>query len=270
MSVIHVGVAGFSVPRGAWEICGAEGSHLERTARLFSGVEINTSFYRNHRKKTYERWAASVPDAFRFAVKLDRVVTHMKRLRDGDVEIERFLDETSGLGEKRGPILVQLPPSLAFDRPIVERFARAWRRRTSSPTVCEPRHPTWFQPDAEALLRAHGIARCAADPAPAVGAGDPAACEDLVYFRLHGSPEMYLSAYDAAATSALAARIKAISPQKTREIWCIYDNTMVGNATFDALRLRHELLSPPSDGVRSNMVTHRGGGTDHGTHSHGL
>ncbi len=241
MSTVFVGVAGFSVPRGAWKVCGAEGSHLERTSRLFGGVEINTSFYRNHQKKTYERWAESVPAAFRFAVKLDRVVTHMKRLRDGDAEIERFLDETSGLGEKRGPILVQLPPSLAFDPPVAELFFRDWRRRTPSPTVCEPRHPTWFRAEAEALLRAHGIARCAADPAPAPGAGDPAASADLVYFRLHGSPEMYLSPYDVAATTAMAARIKAIASQKAREIWCIFDNTIVGHATFDALRLTREL-----------------------------
>jgi len=210
------------------------GSHLERYASVFNVVEINTSFYRPHRRATYERWAASVPDDFAFAVKLPKAITHEARLVVDAEPIERFLEETAGLGGKRGPILIQLPPSLGFDEAIAEAFFRLLRKRTEAALACEPRHRGWFTPMADALLVRHRVARVAADPAPVAGAGEPGGWTGLRYTRLHGSPEMYRSAYD---VETIAGYARAASAGGV-ESWTIFDNTMVGAATVNALEMR--------------------------------
>ena len=96
------------------------GSHLERYGAILNAVEINSSFYRPHRTATYERWAASVPEDFRFAVKVPKAITHERRLKDVGDLLDRFLSEVSGLGPKLGPLLVQLPPSLSFQAGIAD------------------------------------------------------------------------------------------------------------------------------------------------------
>src|SRR4051812_3495039 len=109
---MRVGTAGWSIPSGSADAFPAEGSHLERYAAGLSAAEINSSFYRPHRRATYAKWAAAVPPDFRFSVKLPKTITHDSRLMDCSALIARFGEEIGGLGEKLGPVLVQLPPSL--------------------------------------------------------------------------------------------------------------------------------------------------------------
>ena len=210
----------------------AEGSGLARYAARFDAVEINSSFYRPHRRTTYERWAASVPAGFRFAVKLPRAITHAARLVDAAAPLARFADEVAGLGGKRGPVLVQLPPSLAFDAGVAAAFFRDLIATLGGAAVCEPRHPSWFEGEADALLADHRIARVAADPARVPAAARPGGWRGLTYARWHGSPATYRSSYDADAIAAHAALAAA------GESWTIYDNTTLGAATANALALR--------------------------------
>src|ERR1700761_7871846 len=109
---LFVGCAGWNLRKELVESFPLDGTHLQRYAARLNCVEINSSFYRSHRKTTYERWAASTPADFRFSVKLPKHITHVCRLVDVERHIRQFVDETSGLGSKLGPILVQLPPSL--------------------------------------------------------------------------------------------------------------------------------------------------------------
>ncbi len=197
-------------------------------------AEINSSFHRPHRTTTYERWAAAVPAGFRFAVKLPRTITHDLRLRRCRLPLERFLGESAGLGDRRGPLLVQLPPSLAFEPRVAARFFDLLRSRHPGPVVCEPRHASWFAAPAEQLLRRFAIARVAADPAPAAGAGRTGGAETLRYYRLHGAPRKYWSRYDRGAIAGVAAAIAAAPV----EVWCIFDNTASGAALVNALELR--------------------------------
>lgn len=237
---IRIGTAGWSFPR-TLEGFPAEGSGLERYAAVFNAVEINSSFYRPHQRKTYERWAASTPTDFRFAVKVPKTITHERRLVDCAEPMARFLGECDGLGGKLGPLLVQLPPSLKFDAGIVEDFLAAWRKATIAATVLEPRHPTWFEAPAEALLRAFQIARVGADPAVVPVAAEPGGWPGLTYRRLHGSPVMYGTSYDDGRLEPLAAAIAGeTGPAQS---WCIFDNTQFGAATTDALKLM-ALTSP--------------------------
>ncbi len=234
---IRIGTAGWSFPR---ELdFPVEGTGLERYAARFDGVEINSSFYRSHQRRTYERWAASTPEGFRFAVKIPRAITHERRLAKVDDIAARFLDETDGLGGKRGPLLVQLPPSLRFDPATVGSFLKAWRARTDAPTVLEPRHASWFSAEPEALLADFRIARVAADPAVVPLAAEPGGWRGLTYRRWHGSPVIYESAYPAAALEGLAERLLCEG-----ETWCVFDNTKFGAATRDALGVKALLNAP--------------------------
>jgi uncharacterized protein YecE (DUF72 family) len=231
---IRIGTAGWSFPR-TLEVFPAEGTGLERYAAVFDCVEINSSFYRPHQRKTYERWATSTPAGFRFAVKVPRTITHERRLIDAAEPLERFLDECGELDEKLGPLLIQLPPSLRFDVQVVERFLADWRKATKAVTVLEPRHPTWFTEAVEAMLESFEIARVAADPAVVPAAAEPGGWSGLTYRRLHGSPAMYATSYDDGRLEPLAAQVA--SEAEAAQAWCIFDNTQFGAATTDALKL---------------------------------
>ena len=119
---VFVGTAGWSIPSASLGRCPGEGTHLQRYSRTFRAAEINSSFHRPHAEATYFKWASATPPHVRFAVKVPRIITHDQQLRRARVPLDRFLEATAGLGRKRGPLLVQLPPSHAFDprgsRPI--------------------------------------------------------------------------------------------------------------------------------------------------------
>lgn len=232
--LIAIGTAGWSLPKAYAPHFPGEGSHLARYAHRFSAVEINTSFYRPHRVATYEKWAAAVPAGFRFAVKVPRAITHERRLTDADEVLARFLGEVAGLGPKLGPLLLQLPPSLAFDSTSAARFLAAFRRSFAGDIVCEPRHATWFAPDVDGVLCELAIARVAADPAPVPDAGRPGGWLDLAYYRLHGSPNMYRSVYEPPVLARIAERLNQKRAQGGRA-WCIFDNTAEFAATGNAL-----------------------------------
>jgi uncharacterized protein YecE (DUF72 family) len=242
---IFIGCAGWGLSRPCAEAFPGEGSHLERYARRLPVVEINSSFYRPHRPATYVRWAASVPEDFRFAVKVPKEITHVRRLYDCDELLDRFLSEAGGLGAKLGPLLVQLPPSLGFDAGRAEGFFDRLRARFDGAVVCEPRHAGWFEHRAEALLSAFRVARVGADPPAVPAALQPGGWPGLVYIRLHGSPKMYYSAYGEDRVAAWIGRLRAA--EETAPAWCIFDNTAEGAALPDALtalRMAGEAVAP--------------------------
>ena len=139
-----VGTAGWSLPKAEQPAFPPEGSHLTRYAARFPVAEINSSFHRPHRASTWARWAAETPEHFRFSAKIPKTITHERRLVDAEAPLDAFLAEAAGLGEKLACLLVQLPPSLAFDDGIARAFFAALRTRTAAAVACEPRHPTWF------------------------------------------------------------------------------------------------------------------------------
>jgi uncharacterized protein YecE (DUF72 family) len=231
---VFVGSAGWNIPRIHRERFPTVGSQLQRYAARLNAAEINTSFYRPHARATYERWAASVPGPFRFAVKIPKLITHDRSLLRARDPLTRFLDEVAGLGRKLGPLLVQLPPSFAFEARRVGRFFALLRGHHQGAVVCEPRHITWTLPVADRLLADFEVARVAADPPRAAGLDAPGGCRTLAYYRWHGSPRAYFSNYSPAALDHLAARITATAARST---WCIFDNTGSGSAAGNALDL---------------------------------
>lgn len=231
----YIGTADWNVPGIHARHFDTEGSHLVRYARKLNCAEINSCFYREHKPETYSRWAASVPAGFRFAVKAPRIITHEGELRvQGQDAMKRFLQQTSALGEKRGPVFLQLPPRLAFDKATATAFFDMFRGLNKGPAVLEPRHVSWFGAEPDLILQEFHIARVAADPALAPQAARPAGWPGLVYFRLHGSPRRYYSAYSQDFLARLAEEVSRFSNATT---WCIFDNTASGAALANAMDL---------------------------------
>lgn len=234
MSAVRIGTAGWAIPRAVADRFPTERSGLERYAARFDAAEINSTFYRSHRAQTYARWRDATPSGFRFPIKCPRAITHEARLVDSSALLRAFLAEAAQLEDKLGPLLIQLPPSLAFDEPAAAAFFTDLRAAFAGLAACEPRHASWFDPEADALLAAHLIARVAADPARHPLAAEPGGWRGLGYWRLHGSPAMYRSSYDEPQLRELASHLA----RHTAETWCIFDNTTTGAAAANALDLQ--------------------------------
>ncbi len=235
MPELRIGTAGWSIPSVLADQFPTDGASLERYAARFACAEINSSFHRSHRHSTYERWAASTPPGFRFSAKLSKAITHLNKLTNFDELLARHLEEVSALGERLAVHLVQLPPKLAFDDAVAARFFAALKARTNVAVACEPRHPSWFEAEADTLLQHFEIARVAADPARVPAAAVPGGWPGLVYYRLHGSPVIYRSSYADGRLEAYADRIGA--ERSGADLWCIFDNTASSAAVGDALAL---------------------------------
>ncbi len=241
---VRVGCAGWSIlsRHGAHFDAGA--SHLARYATRFDVVEINSSFYRPHAVETYARWASAVPARFRFSVKMPKAITHEARLHAVGPLLSPFTDSIAGLGRKLGGLLVQLPPSLAFDARVANTFFAMLRRRVDAPVACEPRHASWFDPRVDATWQRYDISRVAADPALMAEAAQPGGAGRWSYWRWHGSPRMYYDAYGESRLMALAHALRQ-SASRGRPAWCMFDNTAGGHAIADAVRLQQLLAEEP-------------------------
>ncbi len=249
---VRVGCAGWSLPKEHADRFPAEGTHLARYAGRLPAVEINSSFYRPHRPATYARWAASVPADFRFSVKVPKLATHERRLVDVDDVLDRFLAEVTELGDRLGPLLVQLPPSLRFSADVATRFFAALRDRFDGDVALEPRHSSWFGPVADRMVTGYRVARVAADPAVLPAAAEPGGWDGLVYYRLHGSPKVYYSTYPDEHLGAMAEALARAAG--SAEVWCIFDNTAEGAATVNALDVLR--LLRPGRPVEARIPTH--------------
>jgi uncharacterized protein YecE (DUF72 family) len=235
---LRIGTAGWTIPKQHALLFPVEGSHLERYAQGLNCVEINSSFYRPHMLKTWRRWAESAPPEFKFAVKMPKAITHEAKLVNVGALLLGFLEQVNGLGEKLGPLLIQLPPKLAFDEGVAHEFFTTLRELHGSDAVFEPRHASWFTPSVDRLLRGFEIARVAADPAKgSTLAAKPGGWQGLRYYRLHGTPRTYYSNYSGAFLEGFAASLREETPVSAKEIWVVFDNTALGHATANAVEL---------------------------------
>ena len=238
-----VGTAGWSVPWQHAHLFRDAESGLARYATRFDLAEVNSSFYRAHQRKTWERWAESVPARFRFTAKLPQEISHERALRGCVKCLGKFLEEVGGLGGKLACLLLQLPRSRPLEARVAARFFEQLRARYEGGFAVEPRHASWFEEAATALLREFEIARVAADPALSPEAAVPGGFDGLRYWRLHGSPRMYYSEYTESALQALAKQVRARAPRGTPRI-VVFDNTAHAFSTANAARLQDLLARP--------------------------
>lgn len=257
VGTIRIGCAGWGIASPYRQQFQELGSILERYASRMDIVEINSSFYRPHQPKTYARWAASVPATFRFSVKVPKAITHDHALAGTGPSLDQFLGGCLELGQKLGGLLVQLPPSLAFDARRTNAFFAMLRRRLPDEVAvaCEPRHPTWFGPKALTICQRYRVNRAAADPGPDQEPGLmqlPSSTGRWRYWRLHGSPRMYYSPYSATTLAKLVPALRHAA--KFSDVWVIFDNTAHGHAMGNAFTLK-KLVAPAShsnEGIHSD------------------
>jgi uncharacterized protein YecE (DUF72 family) len=209
---------------------------LEYYRQYFRTVEINNSFYRLPRKETLISWRDTAQQGFIFAVKGSRFITHMKKLKDPESSLSRFMEVVGVLGEKMGPILFQLPPRWRFNRERFHAFLEAL------PQDCryafEFRDPSWFVPEAYEELHRQGAAFCIYELAGRHSPREVTA--DFIYIRLHGPEGAYQGQYDTRVLAGWAGAFSTWTSQG-KEVFCYFDNDEAGYAPQDALRL-HEMV----------------------------
>lgn len=205
--------------------------------RFFDTVEINNSFYKLPDAKTFENWRESVPEGFLFAVKANRYLTHMKKLKDPYPGLENFLPRAELLGNKLGPILFQLPPRWRLNLERLDAFLEALPR--GHQYSFELRDATWHTQEVYHLLRQHNAAFCVFEIG---GFHSPIeVTADFAYIRLHGPTEhAYQGSYNSQTLQSLAVMIREWR-QYLKDIYVYFDNDQAAFAAHNALELKSYL-----------------------------
>jgi uncharacterized protein YecE (DUF72 family) len=206
---------------------------LSYYVRYFDSVELNNSFYNLPAEKTFAKWRREAPPQFIFAVKANRFITHMKKLKNVEDPLGVFLDRVKILKRTLGPILFQLPPSLGLDCPRLKDFLKLLPQRRRY--VVEFRHPGWLVPEAIDLLAERRVAFCVHDlfdePCP-VHVTAP-----FAYFRFHGYNEKYGGSYPKRVLSEYAQKMAEIMASG-KDVYAYFNNDAFGYALKDAVKLR--------------------------------
>ncbi|RYV52331.1 DUF72 domain-containing protein [Pengzhenrongella frigida] len=269
MADIRIGISGWRYApwRGTFYPPGLpQAQELEYAARRLSSIEINGTFYALQRPESYRSWCAQTPPGFVFAVKGPRFVTHLRKLAGVDTALANFFASgVLALGDRLGPVLWQLPPTLAYDADRLASFFRLLPRTTSQAArlagrhderlegrawtetdadrpvrhAIEVRHPSYERPEFVRLVRDHDVALVVADSAGRWPRFEEVTA-DFVYVRLHGDAELYVSGYDDEALDRWAARLRrwnAGAGPAGRDVFVYLDNDAKVRAPFDAMNL---------------------------------
>jgi len=197
----------------------------------------HTTFYGLPHRRTFAAWRARVPPGFRFAVKANRYITHVKRLRDPAASVGRFLRAAAGLGPALGPLLFQLPGAWHADAGRLSGLAEYIGRQQILPgaqVALEVRHGSWLAPQALSLLERFGWALCLADW-PELPVEGPVTAP-FVYACRHGPGARYASGYSPAALERDARRVKGWLAEG-RQVYVYFNNDAQGYAVRDAAAL---------------------------------
>jgi len=210
----------------------AQRGWLEYYAGRYGTVENNAAFYRLPSHETFAAWRARTPDGFVMAVKASRYLTHVRRLRDPAEPVGRLLRAAAGLGDRLGPVLLQLPPNLPADARALEDCLREFARFPGTRVAVEFRHPSWWTEETRQALERHGAALCWADRA-----GHPVTplwrTADWGYLRFHEGAAQPWPRYDAPVLRSWVQRI-ARAWRGDADVFVYFNNDQGGAAVHDA------------------------------------
>ncbi|SRR6056297_632183 len=207
-------------------------------SKQLHAVEINNSFYRLPKIETLEQWVDTVPSGFLFAVKASRYITHMKKLKNADHSVNRFIERIEVLGERLAPILFQLPPNWRCNPQRLADFLSTLPQ--GHRYVFEFRDKSWFDERIYRLLEEAGAAFCIYDLA---GCQSPKRITaEFVYIRLHGPGAAYQGSYPVDKLSGWAGALSSWARQG-KDIFCFFDNDQQGYAAKNALKLKDMLCA---------------------------
>jgi uncharacterized protein YecE (DUF72 family) len=248
INYFFAGTSGLVLPvanKAAFPEAYRSGTRLTYYSSLFNSIEINSSFYKIPRQKTLERWTTETPDDFRFTLKLWRGITHETGLSFHQKDIAAFMQAASGIGRKRGCLLVQLPPRAKLDNTLqlqtlltqlrIQDPDRTW------PIAVEFRHPSWYIDKTRELLRQHGAGIVLQDMPASASFAEPGE-GNFVYLRYHGPAGDYKGGYAGARLTRDAASIR--SWLSVKKVVYVYFNNTIGDALIDLQRLRELVLLP--------------------------
>jgi uncharacterized protein YecE (DUF72 family) len=268
---VRIGISGWTYPRwrGTFYPKGLpQRQELRYASERMNSVEINGSFYSLQRRSSFEAWAASVPEDFVFAVKGGRFITHMKKLSGIETPLANFLASgVLALDQKLGPILWQLPPNLGFNADRMDAFFAQLPRSAGSAAeiaahhdqrvpddraltkavhpryrlrhAIEPRHESFRTPEFYRLLRRYKMALVISDN-PGKWPIFTEITTDLMYLRLHGHDQLYVSGYSDHELDEWAAKIRSWT-ERGCDIYVYFDNDAKVHAPFDAMSLMERL-----------------------------
>ncbi|MFH1626166.1 MAG: DUF72 domain-containing protein [Pseudomonadota bacterium] len=240
---IYIGTSGYSyrhwwdgvfyprdVPQKKW---------LEFYTRRFDTVEINVSFYRLPKKATFEGWYRRSPEGFGFAIKGNRFITHIKKLRGCHEALKRFFEHILGLRDKLSIILWQLPPRLTVDAQILDEFCNLLSRLGEGiRNTFEFRDESWFSAEIYTLLRKYNYSLCIAHSPKFPLIEEITA--DFVYLRLHGGRVFYNTNYTHEELSDFASKINKWRSE-CKDVYAYFNNDAYGYATKNAAKLKEIL-----------------------------
>jgi len=211
---------------------------LEFYTGHFSTVELNNSFYRLPSEQAFSNWRATSPEGFRYAVKVSRFITHIKRLKDVAEPVETFLQRARHLNEKLGPLLYQLPPNMHRNDERLESFLQLLPKGLRH--VIEFRHQSWLDEGVFDILRRHEIGFCVFDmpglPCPLLSTAD------FAYIRFHGSSGLYFSFYSNEELEDWARRISGLA-KDLDTVYIYFNNDAEGFAIKNAQTMAERLQS---------------------------
>ncbi len=239
---VHIGTSGWSYAHwdGVLYPPGLPTAHrLDHYAREFRTVELNASYYRWPADAAFANWRRRLPATFILSVKAPRALTHAKRLYAPESWLARIARGLTRLGSRAGVLLVQLPPSAAFDRARLAYFLQCVP--VGMRVAMEFRHPSWHQDTTFGLLQEHGAAYCVMS-----GANLPCilrATAGFVYVRLHGPDHhhMYAGSYGDDELRWWSDRIGEWQAMG-RDVFVYFNNDGSGNAVRNARTLREMIL----------------------------
>jgi uncharacterized protein YecE (DUF72 family) len=210
---------------------------LEEYLKHFDTVELNSSFYHQPPRTTFENWKKKTPPGFLFSVKASRYITHNKKLHEAEESLEYFLHAATGLGRKLGVVLFQMPPSWQINLDRLESFLKLLPKRLRF--TFEFRHASWMTEEVYALLKKYNAALCIYELA---GFETPhVVTADFIYVRLHGPGGKYRGNYSDAAMHDWAEELKA-APATVKHVYVYFDNDIGGYAPKNALTLKDLLV----------------------------
>jgi uncharacterized protein YecE (DUF72 family) len=229
---MYIGTASWTIPKFESNAFPIGGTHLERYSKIFNAVEINSSFYKDHLSKSYEKWAGITPEDFAFSVKLHQRFTH-NREPSSMMDLSASLEVVSHLKNKWKALLVQFPAEKKFNATDAYKLYKMIRKRFNGVVAIEPRNLTWLSNESIVLMNEFEITKVSANPekCPGLNIGEEK------YFRLHGSPEIYRSSYSDEFLDRLTTNLLLLQGKP----WCIFNNTTFGYATTNALELVQKL-----------------------------
>ena len=204
---------------------------LEFYTQYFETVELNATFYRLPSEKTFQNWYKRTPKEFVWSLKASKFITHTKRLKNVQDPLDKFYNSISGLKEKCGPILFQLPPSLSFEKKLLEDFCKMLD--PSYKYALEVRHKSWINNEVFEILKKYNIAFCISDSAGRYPYHE-AITSDFIYIRLHGPTKLYASEYTEQEISDWATKLKGWQ----KDAFVYFDNDFKGYAIKNAKMLK--------------------------------